>query len=152
FPPQFKAVQWIHEYGHKVGLLHSSDAGAIMAKAVDKRHADVTPCERDHYLGRSQQPCSSDILVSPAATNATAFVHQIYIEGLRYEEGSSFKSSDIASLATMLKSCDEVHYWPNIVNVLGMIGDRTAFPILKDFLESDIATKCAGAWLHSSPT
>lgn len=151
FSAQFKAVQWIHEYGHKVRLYHSSDPGAVMAKAVDKKHADITPCERDHFLGQSQQPCSSEILAPPAATNVNAFVHQIYIEGLRYEEGSFFKSSDIALLAPMLDRCDEVHYWPNIVNVLGMIGDPAAFPILKDFLESDMATKCAGAWLNSSP-
>ena len=144
FPAEFKAVQWIHEFGHKVGLHHSSHPGDIMAEAVDKKHTAITPCERDHYLGRSQQPCTSKTPNPPNSNDVTMFVHRMYFEGLPYDEGSFFTSTDIAVLAPMLNSCDEILYWPNIVNVLGMIGDSAAFPILKDFLESDPRTKCHG--------
>ena len=138
-----KGVLWAHEYGHKKGLLHRNEGGAIMAKVIAETHNSVTPCERDHYLGVSNLPCQA--IVASTVTphlDVKTFVRQVFIEGIPYEEGASYASSDLSTLTSMLNDCADKLYWPNIVNLLGMIGDIRAFKILKDFLESDSVAKC----------
>src|SRR5258708_11308119 len=142
-----QGVLWAHEYGHKAGLHHRDRSDptfptAIMAPAIDEAHTMVNPCERDHYLGTSNQPCPKRIRDLAKRPAVATFVRQFFVEGLPYEEGASYTSGDIRTLVSMLNDCSQKLYWPNIVNVLGMIGDPMAFQPLKDFIEVDPTTKC----------
>ena len=78
--------------------------------------------------GQAQQP--SDI---------RAFVHQVYIEGVPYEDAIRFDArTAVPVLLDMLADPKEEEYWPNIVITLGMLGDETAVEPLIKFLEQDV--------------
>jgi HEAT repeat protein len=65
-------------------------------------------------------------------------VHQIYIEGVPYEEAIRFDpGSAVPILLEMLADPKEEEYWPNIVVTLGMLGDERAVDPLIQFLKEN---------------
>ncbi len=63
------------------------------------------------------------------------FVHQVYIEGVPYDQvGRLHASPAIAALTAMLKEPGEEEYWSNIVVTLGMLGDDRAVDPLLAFI------------------
>jgi HEAT repeat protein len=65
-------------------------------------------------------------------------VHQIYIEGVPYENAIRFDANAaVPTLLSMLADPNEEEYWPNIVITLGMLGDERAVDPLIKFLEQD---------------
>ena len=86
------------------------------------------------------------IAISNAANSAAAqtpdireFVHQIYIEGVPYEEVTRFNPSTAAPvLLEMLENPQEEGYWTNVVVTLGMLGDERAVEPLIRFVEEGV--------------
>ncbi len=84
-----------------------------------------------------------------ASGNVEEFVHQIYYEGVPYEQASQYGPDDVPKLLNMLKDPNEKLYWSNIIVTLGIIGDDRAVAPLLEVLESsgdqakpeDFATK-----------
>lgn len=81
------------------------------------------------------------------------FVQQTFIHGVPYEEASRYGSSAVPTLLAMLRDPAEEQYWPNIVVVLGMIGDEQAVEPLISFIQSFIQPsgqdeRADVAWLH----
>jgi HEAT repeat protein len=75
----------------------------------------------------------------PAVPDVRAFVHQVYIEGVPYEQAIRLDpTSGVPVLLGMLADPREEKYWPNIVATLGMLGDDRATDELIRFLERDI--------------
>jgi len=73
------------------------------------------------------------------ASDIRAFVHEVYIEGVPYEEAIRFDASTaVPILLSMLADPKEEDYWPNIVITLGMLGDERAVEPLIKFLEQDV--------------
>jgi len=66
------------------------------------------------------------------------FVHQVFIHGVPYEEASKYDASAVPTLLQMLNNPAEEAYWPNIVVVLGMIGDERAVDPIISFIEADV--------------
>ena len=54
------------------------------------------------------------------------FVHQVYFEGVPYEEANKYDASVVATLLEMLEDPGEEEYGSNIVVTLGIIGDESA--------------------------
>jgi HEAT repeat protein len=83
------------------------------------------------------------VAASPAAdqpSDISTFVHQIYIEGIPYEEAIRFDpASAVPILLGMLADPKEEEYWPNIVVTLGMLGDERAVDPLIQFMKEDAA-------------
>lgn len=75
----------------------------------------------------------------------TEFVHQIYIEGIPYEEADRYDSSAVPALVAMLSNPEEEAYWANVVNVLGIIGDEQCVAAMIDFVGQGSAEETLSA-------
>jgi hypothetical protein len=85
-------------------------------------------------------------VVAGQASDIRTFVHQIYIEGVPYEEAIRFDPAGaVPILLGMLADPREEKYWPNIVVTLGMLGDERAVDPLIQFLKE----KATGPLSHS---
>jgi hypothetical protein len=73
----------------------------------------------------------------PGLMDIRDFVRQVFIHGVPYEEASRYDSSVVPTLLEMLNNPAEKAHWPNIVVVLGMIGDERAVDPLISFIEAD---------------
>jgi len=67
------------------------------------------------------------------------FVRQTFIEGVPYLEAVKYSSQVVPVLQEMLRDRKEEPHWPNIVVVLGMIGDGRAVSEMIAFIERDRA-------------
>jgi hypothetical protein len=82
------------------------------------------------------QPAMAQNL-EPSLMEIDDFVRQVFIHGVPYEEASRYDSSVVPTLLEMLNNPAEEAHWPNIVVVLGMIGDERAVDPLISFIEAD---------------
>lgn len=62
------------------------------------------------------------------------FVHQVYFEGVPYEDANKYDASVVPALLEMLEDPAEEEYWANIVVTLGIIGDESAVDPMTAFI------------------
>jgi hypothetical protein len=156
---------WAHEFGHNKGLSHrNDDPDAVMNGVIGDTHRRITAAECDAYkippaaalmaaagppqpgpmpqqaqagpASQSAQAAAAAPGAQAAAMNIRDFVRQIFIHGVPYEEVSGYDASVVPTLLEMLNDPAEQQYWPNIVVVLGMIGDQRAVDPLISFIEA----------------
>jgi PBS lyase HEAT-like repeat-containing protein len=154
FTAGMEGILWLHEFGHNKGLSHRNDANAVMNGTIGPTRRRVTSAECGAY-GTLGQPA-----IAPAAAAAPAeaadvsppdvrsmdikeFVRQTFIHGVPYEEASRYPPDVVPTLLEMLKDRAEEPHWPNIVVVLGMIGDERALDPLIAFIEQGGGTLSA---------
>ena len=97
----------------------------------------------------SAHSLGSASVVMAAPGNVEEFVHQIYFEGVPYEQASQYGPDAVPKLLAMLKDPNEKAFRSNIIVTLGIIGDDRAVEPMLDVLESgsdklmreDFATK-----------
>lgn len=131
------AVLWMHELGHNKGLCHRDRRFAIMNPVLIDTNSTVNQYEHDVFEGIiAPKPCPQE-KISLTALSAIEFVHQIFIEGVPYEQGSQYKADDIPSLVELLDTPEEQRHWLNAITVLGMIGDSQALTPIKTAFERD---------------
>lgn len=65
------------------------------------------------------------------------FVHQIFIHGVPYEEAVKYGPEVVPTLLAMLADPADEQQWPNIVVVLGMLGDDRAVDPMIAFIGKD---------------
>jgi matrixin len=139
FPSVFDGILWMHEYGHHQGLCHRNDRSAIMYPVIDLDHTTVNWCEHEHFLGLTSRPCVDQTpysrIKARSKLSAVEFVHQIFIEGVPYDQARVFTKADVAPLLRLLHRRDQRPYWANTVTVLGSIGDISVFQPLKQFVD-----------------
>ncbi len=87
-------------------------------------------------IGGSVHPQVSLAEAMAASGTVEEFVHQIYYEGVPYEQASQYGRDDVPKLLTMLKDPNEKLYRSNIIVTLGIIGDDRAVDPLLEVLES----------------
>jgi len=56
-----RAVQWMHELGHRKGLGHSTTPGALMLEKPGAGNTGTTACELNAFLGLPAAACTSSI-------------------------------------------------------------------------------------------
>jgi hypothetical protein len=66
-----------------------------------------------------------------------AFVRRFYVHGVPYDEATRFDETAVPRLLEMLADPEEKPYWPNIVGVLGIIGDASLGDDLIAFIEGN---------------
>ena len=66
-----------------------------------------------------------------------AFVRRFYVHGVPYDEATRFDETVVPRLLEMLADPEEKPYWPNIVGVLGIIGDASVGDELIAFIEAN---------------
>jgi hypothetical protein len=66
-----------------------------------------------------------------------AFVRRFYVHGVPYDEATRFDQTAVPRLLEMLADPQEKPYWPNIVGVLGIIGDASVADELIAFVEAN---------------
>lgn len=82
------------------------------------------------------------LALAPAETTAQEqqdirdFVHQIYYQGVPYEEANAYDPEVVPTLLEMLNDTTETTYWANIAVTLAIIGDERAVDPLIAFIES----------------
>ncbi|HJX84005.1 MAG TPA: hypothetical protein VJ723_06650, partial [Candidatus Angelobacter sp.] len=143
---QLRAVQWMHEFGHRKGLCHRTcPDGALMVPAPSIGNINIDPCESNILEGVTPNPaCNAcdiqtcDIPQQGGRISIADFVRQEFVEGIPYVPDIEYTAADIQYLDTLLNRPAEQAHWANAVVVLGMTGDRKAFELLKNFLERDI--------------
>jgi hypothetical protein len=144
-------VTWAHEYGHVRGLGHRKpdDPRAVMRLGATAGSRRVNSSECTAFRSG---PSSAALGVSmpgpgstaPAATNVPAppedikdFVRQFFVHGVPYERAMRYGSQAVPTLLDMLADPKEEHAWPNIVMVLGMLGDERAVSPLISLIEQN---------------
>lgn len=138
--PSVAGILWMHEYGHNRGLCHRDDRSAVMNPVISFRHRTVNWCEHEHFLGLTSMPCAEQAPYSRirarSKPSAVEFVHQVFIEGIPYDQTRVFTPADVGHLLPLLHHRDQRPYWANTVTVLGIIGDISAFQPLKEFVDA----------------
>ena len=91
--------------------------------------------------------CAGSLLLAGLPTSTAAqemtiqdFVHQIYLEGIPYEEANAYDASVVDSLMAMLADSTEAPYWANIAITLCIIGDSSSVDPLLDFIKAGEGT------------
>lgn len=85
-------------------------------------------------------------LAEPKETELERFVHQVHMQGMPYEEAIRFEAAkSVPVLLAMLHNPKEEESWPNVVVMLGILGDERAITPLIEFLEKDSEGKLSRA-------
>jgi hypothetical protein len=120
-------------------------AGAFVVASAGESEAEA------ELLAGAAAPADEDAAVAggvvllPAAAgrDATegegieAFVRRFYVHGVPYDEATRFDQTAVPRLLEMLADPEEKPYWPNIVGVLGIIGDASVGDELIAFIEAN---------------
>jgi len=140
--PDDEGILWAHEYGHTKGLVHRDpdDETAVMNQYIGVTERGVNQTECNAYLKHTASTGAQSAPTGNAHPAVRDFVHRRYFEGVPYEIASSYGHQDAQALVTLLENPEEKRYLPNIVAVLGMIGDPVAIRPLQSFIESGDGT------------
>jgi hypothetical protein len=127
------------------GLNHrNDDANAIMNGVIGATRRRVNGNECTAYLvlpasgalaaatGGPPQPQTG----GAPAMDVQDFVRQTFVHGVPYEDASRYGAAAVPTLLAMLSDPSQAQYWPNIVVVLGMIGEEAAVEPLISFIQA----------------
>jgi hypothetical protein len=136
-----EGILWAHEFGHNAGLNHRSDANAVMNGTIGttRRRVNATECAAFRaipagaVLARLSNPQPA---AAQPAMDVRSFVRQAFVEGVPYEDAARFGAAAVPTLLAMLRDKREEQHWPNIVVVLGMIGEEAVVDPLIKFIEA----------------
>jgi hypothetical protein len=132
-------INWAHEYGHVRGLGHRvpDDPHAVMREGTLPISRRVNSRECTAFRSGPSSAVIGVSMAGPASaaagTNVPApiadirnFVRQFFLHGVPYETSLGYGSQVVPTLLDMLADPHEEQAWPNIVIVLGMLGDERA--------------------------
>jgi hypothetical protein len=149
FTASLEGILGAHEFGHNKGLNHrNDDPNAVMNGTIGSTRQRVTAAECDAFrtpamgalvaetvMPQEREPNPSG---APGLLDIREFVRQVFIHGVPYQEASRYDASVVPTLLGMLNDPAEEAYWPNVVVVLGMIGDERAVEPLIAFIEAGV--------------
>jgi hypothetical protein len=140
FAASMEGILWAHEHGHTKGLNHRNDANFVMNPVIASTARRVTADECGAYrTAPAVAAVVAEVVmpqIQPQKKPVNEFVRQIFVHGVPYKEGSQYSTDDVPTLLAMLHDPAEEPFWPNIVVVLGMIGDDQAVAPMISFIES----------------
>lgn len=142
FTPSLEGILWAHEFGHNKGLSHrNDDSNAVMNGTIASTRLRITSAECNAFRTLPAIALASETVMPQESESnpmdVSDFVRQVFIHGVPYEEASKYGPADVPKLLAMLNDRAEEEYWPNIVVVLGMIGDESAVDPLVAFIQAD---------------
>lgn len=140
--PDDEGILWAHEYGHTKGLQHRDpdDETAVMNRYIGLTERGINQTECNAFLKQAASTTTQSSASSAAHPAVRDFVHRRYFEGVPYEIASTYSHEDAETLLALLENPEEKRFLPNIVAVLGMIGDPVAIRPLQAFIESGAGT------------
>lgn len=139
FTANQEGILWLHEFGHNQTLNHrNSPTRAVMFPSIGVDHdiLNATECTA------LRQPIAETLITDAGdaqveAASVEEFVRRIYYHGLPYQAATRYDSSAVPTLVNMLSDERDQPYWPNIVALLGIVGDDAAVDTLESFIEAD---------------
>jgi hypothetical protein len=151
FTANLEGMLWAHEFGHNKGLSHRDDTSAVMNPFICSTCRGVNSTECNAYrtlpatvlLAQAESPQPQQSGSGPM--DVRDFVHQTFIHGVSFEDASRYGTSAVPTLLAMLRDPAEEQYWPNIVVVLGMIGDEQAVEPLISFIQNGDQARLSSA-------
>jgi hypothetical protein len=141
FTPSLEGILWAHEFGHDKGLNHRPDLNAVMNPTIGPTRLAVNAAECAAYrtlpfMIAVAGPPQPEVSAGSNQLDVRAFVRQVFIHGIRYQEASRYDASAVTPLLAMLLDPAETDFWANIVVLLGMIGDERAVEPLISFIQA----------------
>ena len=142
FQAALEGILWAHEFGHNKGLSHrNDDPNAIMNGTIAATRLRMTQAECDAFRTAPLIALAAQRIMPAAGEGGQMpveeFVRQIFIHGVPFEEASRYGPDAVPRLLKMLNDPAEEAWWPNIVVVLGMIGEPSVVDPMISFIEEE---------------
>ena len=133
---------WAHEYGHNMGLVHTTTIRYLMYATYDpvELRNKVSPDECSAYRSGVAAGPSTGSLTLGQAPPVEEFVRRAHHHGVSYAEARQYSAAGVPVLLRMLADPGESPSWENIVAVLGIIGDESVVAPLIAFLREGNGT------------
>ncbi len=139
FTANQEGILWLHEFGHNETLNHrNSPTRAVMFPSIGVDH-DILNATECTALRQpiAQTPITDAGDAQVEAASVEEFVRRIYYHGLPYQAATRYDSSAVPTLVDMLSDERDQPYWPNIVALMGIVGDDTAVDTLESFISAE---------------
>ncbi len=141
FEESQEGILWLHEFGHNKGLNHRDEDDVVMKGVIGNTHKRVNLEECAAFQNTNSALLATSFY--PASATSTdslpvgAFVKQVFVTGVPYEEASKYGSKQLPELMLMLADSTNIKYWANIVVTLGIIGDDKAVDSIISLIKID---------------
>ncbi|MCI2285742.1 hypothetical protein L3081_23140 [Colwellia sp. MSW7] len=76
-------------------------------------------------------------LAAKEQSDVTEFVQQMFVQGIPYEEASTYDSSNVITLKDMLRNPEYLQHWGKIAVMISIIGDESVVEDIIYFIEND---------------
>lgn len=133
---------WAHEYGHNVGLVHTTTIRYLMYATYDvaepRNKVSANDCSAYRSGVAAGEPAASMTLGQTLPVQE--FVRQAHHHGVSYGEALRYSAMAVPLLLRMLADPTELPYWENIVAMLGIIGAESVVAPLIAFLREGNGT------------
>ena len=152
------AILWTHEYLHNVGRKHRTGIDLVMNPYHGSMDRIINGAECgalipycDMPIPKGTDAVAETIVVAEVSTeeadrDVRSFVKKRYVHGMPYSEAVAFGPADVPILLEVLDNDKDQVNHPNVVSLLGIIGNDPAKEALIQFI-SQAETK-----LHNSNT
>ena len=130
-----ESLLWMHEFGHTKGLKHRNEEFALMNQTIGEDRLQLNQNESNNFKESSHLALEDqNRTAQPAMESMDDILHRTYIHGVPPEIEKKFSSKDVPKLIEILNNSNEQKKWPNIVTILGTIGDLQAVGPLTEFI------------------
>jgi hypothetical protein len=134
-----EGILWAHEFGHNLGLGHTSEPNRVMRSGkLAKTDNQLRHCECAAYLNPTGSSTCQDNRQdhSNVAMPVEEFVRGDFVHGVPYDEASRYGPDAVPRLFALLEDGNEGESWSNVAFVIGMIGVAESVAPLIRFVES----------------
>jgi hypothetical protein len=125
---------FLHEYGHAKGLVHVCADQFLMNQVLSDDQFTV-PEGQCRQIKGTQAPETPSNCFGGSFRSLKDLVSRNHTHGLDINEIRKFSSEDLGELRNMLANPHAQRFWPNVILVLGVLGNQKDAKLLIDLLK-----------------